>query len=237
MAEREADIMKAFAVFLMGLFLAGTAWAGPAKWEKAIARFEAEDRENPPPEKGVLFVGSSSIVMWKRDKWFPDLPAFNRGFGGSTIADVIHFADRIVLPYRPETIVFYSGDNDIAGGMKAAEVAADFRRFAARVRRALPETAMLVIGIKPGTARWKLYPEMRKANALIEKKTENDPKLHFIAIEEAMLNEDGTPREDLLLEDGLHMNDAGYRIWTGLVREKLDALEKAEKDKKKGKAE
>src|SRR4026208_1343268 len=74
-----------------------------AKWEKDVAAFEAADRTNPPPKNALLFVGSSTIVLWKTlDKDFPNQPIINRGFGGNEIADSTHFADRMIFPYRPK---------------------------------------------------------------------------------------------------------------------------------------
>ncbi|WP_223676341.1 hypothetical protein [Novilysobacter selenitireducens] len=68
-----------------------------ARWEPDIAAFEASDRHSPPPEGGVVFVGSSSIRMWDtlaRD--FPEAGVINRGFGGSRVRDSVHYAHRIV---------------------------------------------------------------------------------------------------------------------------------------------
>lgn len=205
------------------LILAFTAHAedNPTRWEKAIAAFEAEDKANPPAPGGVLFLGSSSIRMWDLDKWFPDQPALNRGFGGSEIADSIHYFDRVVLPYKPATIVFYAGDNDIDRGKTAEEVAADFKTFAEKVWSAFPETRILFIGIKPSTARWGLYPEMKRANEAIRAFAGEEERLTLVDIEAAMLGDDGAPRKEFLLEDGLHMTEAGYRIWTDLVDEAL----------------
>src|SRR5215212_9141915 len=87
---------------------------GPARFESEIAAFEKWDHQNTVPKDGILFVGSSTIRLWQTADAFPDLPVINRGFGGSTIPDVNHFADRIVFKYTPSTIVFYAGDNDIA---------------------------------------------------------------------------------------------------------------------------
>jgi len=89
----------------------------PNLWEEAIAQFEQQDREQFPPGNAILFVGSSSIKMWKTlAEDFAPLTVINRGFGGSRIEDSIHFADRIIIPYNPSVIVLYAGDNDIAPG-------------------------------------------------------------------------------------------------------------------------
>src|SRR5512134_2671862 len=59
-----------------------------ARWEKEISAFEASDRTNPPPQNGVLFIGSSTIRLWKTlASDFPGTPVINRGFGGSQIVD------------------------------------------------------------------------------------------------------------------------------------------------------
>jgi hypothetical protein len=82
-----------------------------------IRAFEAADAKQPPAPGGVLFVGSSSIRLWKTlADDFPGLPVTNRGFGGSQVADSTRYAGRIVLPYKPRTIVMYAGDNDLAAG-------------------------------------------------------------------------------------------------------------------------
>src|SRR5689334_23351105 len=80
------------------------------KWEADIKKFEEADRQQPPPKGAVLFVGSSSIRMWKDlAADFPDTKVINRGFGGSEIADSTYFADRIVIPYQPRLVVLYAG--------------------------------------------------------------------------------------------------------------------------------
>src|SRR4051812_29967407 len=96
---------------------------GPARWEREIAAFEAADRANPPPKGAVLFVGASTITLWKslpRD--FPEHKVINRGFGGSEIVDSTHFADRIIIPYEPRTIFLRSGSNEISAGKSPQQV-------------------------------------------------------------------------------------------------------------------
>src|ERR1041385_1910372 len=124
-------------------FCAFVAWAQqPAptnKWEADIKKFEEADRQNPPPKGAVLFVGSSSIRMWKDvAQDFPETKVINRGFGGSEIADSTYFVDRIVTPYQPRLIVFYAGDNDLAAGKTPQKVFEDYQAFVSRVREKMP---------------------------------------------------------------------------------------------------
>ncbi len=217
-----AAIIAAIAVVHTVALGAGDRPPVDAPFASEILAFEAADAEKPPEPDGVLFVGSSSIRLWTTlGKDFPDLPVINRGFGGSQIADSTRYADRIVLPYKPKTIVLYAGDNDIAAGRSPEQVLADFKAFVAKVGSALPKTRVLFIAIKPSIARWKLVDKIREANRLVEEFTQGDEKLAFIDIFTPMLGEDGMPRGDLLGPDGLHLNEKGYALWREVVAAKL----------------
>lgn len=191
----------------------------PDIWESAIEGYEAADAEEPADPGSVVFVGSSSILFWgSLSTDMAPMPVLNRGFGGSVIANVTHFADRIVLPYEPSAIVLYAGDNDIAFGSSADCTLRDFEAFVEHVRAAAPATPIYFISIKPSPSRIDLWTAMSRANALIEARAATSSALHFIDVSEAMLDEQGEPIAELFLEDGLHMTEAGYEIWTSIVR-------------------
>ena len=200
----------------------------PPRYDAKIAEFEEADKKSPPPANGILFIGSSSITNWKSlKKDFPDLPVFNRGFGGSQIHESTHYADRIVLPYKPKTIVFYAGDNDIASGKSPETVFANYQAFVKKVRDTLPETRILYVSIKPSIARWKLIEKIREANRLIKEFSESDKSLGYIDIFSPMLGKDGQPRPELLGPDGLHMTRAGYELWIEKIKPAISEEKKA----------
>jgi lysophospholipase L1-like esterase len=190
----------------------------PARFESEIAAFEKYDRQNSAPKDAVLFVGSSSIRLWPTAESFPNLPVINRGFGGSHISDVVHFADRIVLKYKPRAIVFYAGDNDIADGKSPDQVAADFKKFVDLVHARLPDTLIIYLPIKPSPSRWKLWPKAREANERIEEFTKTNPRLAYVDIATPMLGPDGSePPASLFLDDRLHLNAKGYELWNEIL--------------------
>lgn len=193
-------------------------------WEGAIMKFEMEDKAHPPAPGGILFVGSSSIVFWDLKAAFPDLPVLNRGFGGSQVSDVITFFDRVVTPYSPKTIVFYSGDNDLDVGAKTTEqVIADYKTFFTKVREKLPDTKIINFPIKPSVKRWHLYDEQKIVNAAVADYLAQDKNAVNMDYTARFLKEDGTPNPELLRPDGLHMNEKGYAIWNELLRPYLIA--------------
>jgi lysophospholipase L1-like esterase len=197
-----------------------------APFAAEIEAFEQSDRTNPPPQNAVLFVGSSSIRLWKTLKQdFPDLTVINRGFGGSQVADSVRYADRIVLPYRPKAVVLYAGDNDLAAGKPPQQVLADFVAFESKVHAALPRTPVLYLAIKPSIARWNLIDKIRQANRLIsDYAAQSKGKVVYVDTFTPILGLDGKPRADLLIGDGLHLNAEGYRVWTPVLRRELDEV-------------
>lgn len=190
------------------------------RWEASIQRYEAGDATNPPPRNAVLFVGSSTIGIWHSlQDDFPSIPVINRGFGGSHMADVLYYADRVILPYAPRQIVLYAGDNDLAAGKSPEQVFGDFTSLVAHVRAALPDVRIAVISIKPSPSRWHLEVSICKLNNLIRGVTLCDEHLAYIDVFTPMLDADGKPREELFSEDGVHMNAQGYVLWRKIVRD------------------
>ncbi|MBI2422185.1 MAG: hypothetical protein HYV27_05085 [Candidatus Hydrogenedentes bacterium] len=213
----------ALVALLCGAPLFAAVEAPPNKWEKAIAEFEKEDAKAMPAPGGVLFVGSSTIRLWKVKEAFPDLPVLNRGFGGSEYVDLNLFFDRIVAKYQPKVIVLYAGDNDIAMGKTAETVAAEYKTLLGKIDTALPECRVITVGIKPSVARWNLYPAMKQVNEAMKQLAAEKPSRTFLDQEPLLFGADGKPDAGLLMKDGLHLNEAGYDKLTEAIRPLLTA--------------
>jgi lysophospholipase L1-like esterase len=221
--KRSVRISLAASVFLVAvsLFLRSSHADDPsdfARWEKTIRALEQQDKDQPPPKHGVVFVGSSSIRLWDLKKSFPNQDVLNRGFGGSHIADAVHFAPRLVTKHAPRLVVLYAGDNDIGSGKAPEQVAADFQAFVHAVHKELPKTKVIFLSIKPSLRRWQLWDKIQKANALIEAECQQDERLTYVDITKRLLGEDGKPRKESFLADGLHLNAKGYAQWTAALR-------------------
>lgn len=193
--------------------------AEPSRFEDTIRGFEEADKANPPEPGGILFVGSSSIRMWRDlEAAFPDLgPILNRGFGGSTMADLLEVTDRIVLPYEPSVIVVYEGDNDLAGKATPAEVAARFSEFLDRVAAALPKARVLILSVKPSFSRWSLLPQVRETNQLLTRMAVARENVEYIDVFHAMLGSGASLAREDFVDDGLHLSARGYALWAEVL--------------------
>lgn len=191
------------------------------RWESAVQAFEAAAAKEPPPVGANLFVGSSSVRLWKLGESFPEFPCINRGFGGSQLADVARYADRLVLPARPQVVVLYAGDNDVAKGRTPEQIRDDYRTFVGRVQCGLPEARIVWVSIKPSPARWQLRDAAQRANALVREVIEAGARQAYVDVWTPMLNDAGEPRPELFVKDQLHMSAEGYALWAERVRPHL----------------
>ena len=193
----------------------------PLAWDSTIRKFEAHDQFQPPPGNVIVFTGSSSITFWSTlERDMAPLPVINRGFGGSHMRDVIYYAARLVVAYRPRAAVLFAGTNDLAGSKPktAQEVFDGYRAFVEVVQAALPVTPIYYIAITPTPSRWKYWPIVQETNRLIEAYTQTDPRLHFIDLTKTILGVDGKPDRGLFRIDRLHPNQKGYAVWTSIIK-------------------
>lgn len=212
-------------VLMLALVLAGCATVVPntlsthdsSRWAKEIAGMTASDVTNLPPQGGIVFVGSSSVRLWKTlSADFPGYPVINRGFGGSQIADSVHYADRIIKPYHPRQVVIYAGGNDIAAGKDPKLVFGDFVALAERIHKDNPRAKISFMSVGPSPSRWSQVVRVRELNRLAAEYCRKH-HLDFINVFPLMLGPDGLPKPDIFVADRLHMNPKGYAIWREAV--------------------
>jgi hypothetical protein len=195
----------------------------PTVWEPEIAAFERVDRELPPPRDAILFIGSSSIRFW--DGLAEDMApmvVIRRGFGGAKLLDLVHFSDRIILPYSPRAIVIHAGGNelnDLPGNQQRTpeEAQADFRSLVARIRARLPEVPIYYLALRPSRLPGARDIFLR----LVRADCEAQPGLHYLDAGAGLVREDGSVDPRLIRWDRIHLNREGYEAWAPPVRERL----------------
>lgn len=189
-------------------------------FSEEIHLFDVEDEIYPPADCSILFVGSSSIRFWFRlAADFPKSHVIRRGYGGSTVADTNFYFDRIVARYRPRQIVFYAGENDVNMGKSPEDVLGDIRTFMDKKTAALGLTPVFYVSIKPSKARAADFEAQSRANSLVAEFAANRSDMVYVDVASAMM-ENGAPR-DIFIDDGLHMNSAGYEIWREIIARAL----------------
>ena len=207
----------AFLLVTAGLFAQA---AHPPFWEE-IQNFKKQDSLHFPAKNQILFVGSSSFRMWTDvQDAFPGYKILNRGFGGSSLPDVIRYVNDVIIPYQPKQIFIYCGDNDLAASdaITPAIVLSRFKQLFSLVRNKLPKVPIAFVSIKPSPSRLRLMPKMDAANKSIKEFLKGKSRTAFVDVYHKMLKADGKPMDDIFKEDKLHMTAKGYAIWQKAIK-------------------
>jgi lysophospholipase L1-like esterase len=211
---------SAFFIFLLLLNFVSAQETKPAFWND-IQRFKSQDSITVPAKNAILFVGSSSFTKWTDvQAYFPGYKIINRGFGGSSLPDLIRYADDIIFPYQPKQIVIYCGENDLASSdtVTAALVFHRFETLYKTIRARMPKVPIAFISLKPSPSRERLWPKMVEVNSMIKKYLNKKKYAAFVDVYHSMFNKDGTVMKDIFLDDSLHMNKKGYAIWQPIIK-------------------
>ncbi|MDI9553468.1 MAG: GDSL-type esterase/lipase family protein, partial [Bacteroidota bacterium] len=179
------------------------------------------------PSDAIMFAGSSSIRLWSTlGKDMLPYNVIQRGYGGAKLSDFAVYADRILYPHKCRAIVLFIA-NDISGSnsdKSPLEVSQLFRKTLHIIRRQFRETPVIWVSVTPTPLRWHIWPEIKEAGEMISEICENQRNTYYLDTEKYFTNEKGLPRADLFLDDRLHLNAEGYKVWSGLIKKELDKI-------------
>ncbi|MGI8636060.1 MAG: GDSL-type esterase/lipase family protein [Segetibacter sp.] len=200
------------------------AYSQTAPFYNEIQQFKKQDSASFPPKNAILLVGSSSFTKWQDvQSYFPGYTIINRGFGGSVLPDVIHYAKDIIIPYQPKQVIVYCGDNDLASSdtITPEIVTNRFKQLFQIIRSKVPAATITYVSIKPSPSRLKLILKMSETNTMIESFLKGRKNTSFIDVFHPMLEAGNKPIPSIFLADSLHMNASGYAIWKKAMKPQL----------------
>lgn len=166
----------------------------------------------------IVFTGSSSIRFWKDlQERFPEKQVLNAGFGGSQASDLLVHLEDLVMRYRPIKVFIYEGDNDIFSKKRPNAILATTEKIITQLRNDDPDREIVLISAKPSLSRWKLRGKYKRLNKKLQKFAANMVRVDFVDVWKPMLAKRKV-RDDIFVEDGLHMNEKGYEIWYNTIK-------------------
>ncbi|HEA21153.1 hypothetical protein LCGC14_1076340 [marine sediment metagenome] len=192
---------------------------GPLQFEGQVEAIQQKyDAVFYTSQKTMVFTGSSSIRVWQDvQERFPDHRVVNTGFGGSQASDLLYYIYDLIFRYHPKKVFIYEGDNDIAKGKKPKEVCTDLQQIIGGIHRNDSATKVVIIAVKPSIARWGLRRNYKRLNRKMERLAKSNPLVEYANVWDPMLNGSNV-KQDIFLEDGLHMNNQGYEIWYDVLK-------------------
>lgn len=201
-----------------------TDWANLARYRDANAKL-------PPPvnnEIRVVFMGNSITENWQQyvATMFPGKPYINRGISGQTTPQMLVRFRPDVIALDPKVVVILGGTNDLAGntGPSTLEMIEDNLASMAEVARANGIKVVLSSVLPVYDYPWKPGLEPAPKIVALNKWIESYAARHgaiYVDYHSAMVDDRGGLRGELG-SDGVHPNEAGYRIMAPLVEQAIE---------------
>jgi lysophospholipase L1-like esterase len=193
-----------------------------------LARYREANAKLGPPAAGenrVVFFGDSITDIWKLQNYFPGKPYVNRGIGGQTTPQMLVRFRQDVIDLHPKVVVILAGTNDIAGNsgpMHSEDIEANLASFAELAwAHGIRLVYSSVLPVHNYTERSKDFFAQRPMSRILELNQwlkEYCEKNHIVYLDyfSAVVDDKGLLKKDLA-DDGLHPNDAGYKIMAPLA--------------------
>lgn len=182
-----------------------------------------------PGEKRVVFLGDSITDIWHLDEYFPGKHYINRGIGGQTTPQMLIRMRPDVIDLQPAVVVILAGTNDIAGNTGPMSLKNIEDNYASMSELATTHgiqvifSSVLPVHDKSLRGPQSLHRSPEKIRALNAwlKSYCADHQCIYLDYYSQMLGPDGMLRPDLA-DDGLHPNDAGFKMMAPLAQKAID---------------
>ncbi|WP_019668515.1 GDSL-type esterase/lipase family protein [Eudoraea adriatica] len=210
--------MKLFPVIFFALISISVLAQDASRFEEEIQEIQGKyDTLWDNTRETIVFTGSSSIRLWKDLQGiYPQYQIVNTGFGGSESSDLLTYTDELILQFNPKKVFIYEGDNDINANKKPKDIITVFKEIILKIKNSNPDTWIVIISAKPSLARWHLKGKYKRLNRKFCRLGKKEQKIDYANIWNIML--DGKKlRQDIFIEDGLHLNSKGYELWNQII--------------------
>ena len=203
-----------------------------------LARYREANAALKPPapnENRVVFFGDSITDLWPLEQYFPRKPYINRGISGQTTPQMLVRFRQDVIDLHPRVVVILAGTNDIAGitgPMRLEDIEANYQSLSDLARASHIRVVFAsVLPVHNYTEKSKDFFAQRSPEKILALNRwlkdycarTDDIYLDYFS---AMVDDKGLLKRDLA-DDGLHPNDAGYKIMVPLAEAAIQkALEK-----------
>ena len=144
---------------------------------------------------------------------------YNLGIAGETVGGLRSRLKRIFSRIQPPDKVFImSGINNLAMGDD--HFLDDYREIVRTISSYYPAAAIYVQSLLPVLFPYIAIEDIRNMNAKLRDMAAQEGSL-FLDLHAAFLDEKGRPVPAYLLDDGVHVSNAGYRVWAAELEKLL----------------
>lgn len=162
--------------------------------------------------KKLLFIGDSLTEYFDWQGRFPQHDIINSGVAGETIEGLAARIDRIILETgSPDMIFIMTGINNIA--MEDYDIIHLYNRIINRLFSVFPKSTIVIQSILPVRLPWINNKIIRELNLSL-RDIARDYMAEYEDIYAFFTDQEGNLIDSYLLEDGVHLSEKGYEVWS-----------------------
>ena len=165
----------------------------------------------------ILFLGHSLIEFFDWQKRFPGHIAVNLGVAGESVEGLLFRLDGIIKAYTESELIFImTGINNIA--MEDFDFFDSYRRIISKLSAAYPDAKVFIHSLLPVLVDFIDNKSILSVNKAIKALAE-EMRVEFMDLHKLFIDDQGRPIRGYLLNDGVHLSDKGYEVWSGALEE------------------
>ena len=134
------------------------------------------------------------------------------------MSDLLFYLEETVLRFSPSKVFIYEGDNDVFSKRSITTIMKNTIKVVEAIEHKIPTCEIVLISAKPSIVRWHLKTEYEALNQAFETYAAKKDNRSFADVWSIMLDEKQMVKPSIFIEDGLHMNKAGYDLWDKVLR-------------------
>jgi len=172
-------------------------------------------------QKIILFIGDSLIEFYDWAGRFPEARVHNLGVAGESVEELLHRIPRITggIP-RAGMIFLMTGINNVA--MESFDFLSSYCKIIEGLSGAYPDARIFITSLLPVLLGWVPPEVIVRLNKYLEGVAENTGA-EFVDIYSLFTDGKGSPKEEYLLSDGVHLSEKGYAVWAQAVERNMNA--------------
>lgn len=173
-------------------------------------------------DDNYLFLGDSITSLYNLEKYYPNMPVVNSGVSGNKTYDILNDMNNRVYKYNPSKIFLLIGTNQLDKD-SSKEVYNSIKEIIENIEENRKYAKIYVESIYPvngeiknSRAKFRRNDKIREINKLLKQYSADNNDVTYIDLYSKLIDDNGNLNTDFT-NDGLHINEKGYKIVTDVL--------------------
>jgi len=176
-----------------------------------------------------LFLGDSITDRYDLQSHFSNYPIINSGIGGNKTIDILENLDNRVFKYNPDKVILLIGINDFTHNEDVKYVYNNIDKIVTHIKKKFPKCEIYIESIYPINDSIPLSEGQPTVNDILTRVVEENKLIEayckknnytYIDVYSSLIDDNGKLKKRYT-EDGIHLNEYGYKMTTYIIKKKV----------------